>query len=112
MRKATSHVDGLVERGPTFACLGGTGNHDARRGRTRLRVDHDDAYVLGDPLGGGARRIDDTRDGSRDMAYHNWWGENQISLQQALAKCNVDYVSISTDEDYVKSLMRLFRLRN
>ncbi len=60
----------------------------------------------------GERLWVDTSDRRLRMAYHNWWGENQISLQQALAKCNVDYVSISTDEDYVKSLMRLFRLRN
>jgi uncharacterized protein (DUF58 family) len=60
----------------------------------------------------GERLWVDTSDRRLRMAYHNWWGENQISLQQVLAKCNVDYVSISTDEDYVKSLMRLFRLRN
>ncbi|MBP1638872.1 MAG: hypothetical protein H6Q17_455 [Bacteroidetes bacterium] len=60
----------------------------------------------------GERLWVDTSDRRLRMAYHNWWGENQISLQQVLAKCNVDYVSISTDEDYVKSLMRLFKLRN
>lgn len=60
----------------------------------------------------GERLWVDTSDRRLRMAYHNWWGENQISLQQVLAKCNVDYVSISTDEDYVKSLMRLFKLRS
>jgi Uncharacterized conserved protein (some members contain a von Willebrand factor type A (vWA) domain) len=60
----------------------------------------------------GERLWVDTSDRRLRMAYHNWWGENQISLQQVLAKCNVDYVSIGTDEDYVKSLMRLFKLRN
>lgn len=60
----------------------------------------------------GERLWVDTSDRRLRMAYHNWWGENQITLQQVLAKCNVDYVSIGTDEDYVKSLMRLFKLRN
>ncbi|MDP4203988.1 DUF58 domain-containing protein [Paludibacter sp.] len=60
----------------------------------------------------GERLWVDTSDRRLRMAYHNWWGENQISLQQVLAKCNVDSVSISTDEDYVKSLMRLFKLRS
>lgn len=60
----------------------------------------------------GERLWVDTSDRRLRMAYHNWWGENQISLQQVLAKCNVDYVSIGTDEDYVKSLIKLFKLRN
>jgi uncharacterized protein (DUF58 family) len=60
----------------------------------------------------GERLWVDTSDRRLRMAYHNWWGENQISLQQVLAKCHVDSVSISTDEDYVKSLMRLFKLRS
>lgn len=60
----------------------------------------------------GERLWVDTSDRRLRMAYHNWWGENRITLQQVLAKCNVDYVSIGTDEDYVQSLMRLFRLRS
>lgn len=60
----------------------------------------------------GERLWVDTSDRRLRMAYHNWWGENQISLQQVLSKCKVDSVSISTDEDYVKSLMRLFKLRS
>jgi uncharacterized protein (DUF58 family) len=60
----------------------------------------------------GERLWVDTSDRRLRMAYHNWWGENQISLQQVLTKCRVDSVSISTDEDYVKSLMRLFKLRS
>jgi uncharacterized protein (DUF58 family) len=60
----------------------------------------------------GERLWVDTSDRRLRMAYHNWWGENQLSLQQVLAKCNVDYVSISTNEDYVKSLIRLFKLRS
>lgn len=60
----------------------------------------------------GERLWVDTSDRRLRMAYHNWWGENQIMLQQVLAKSHVDFVSISTDQDYVKSLMRLFKLRS
>jgi len=60
----------------------------------------------------GERVWVDTSDRKLRMKYHNWWGENQIAIQQILTRCRVDSVSISTDEDYVKSLMRLFRLRS
>jgi uncharacterized protein (DUF58 family) len=60
----------------------------------------------------GERLWIDTSDRRLRMAYHNWWGENQINLQQVLAKSQVDFVSISTDQDYVKALMRLFKQRS
>lgn len=44
-------------------------------------------------------------------AYDRWWYERQQYLSTEMAKCNVDYVSIATDEDYVKVLMGLFKNR-
>ena len=43
--------------------------------------------------------------------YGKWWYERQLQMNERLNKCNVDLVSIATDEDYVKSLMYLFKKR-
>ena len=40
------------------------------------------------------------------------WTEKQLLLQQTFQKSKIDNVSIDTDEDYVKALIRLFKLRN
>ena len=54
----------------------------------------------------------DSSDKRLRMNVKNSWGESQFKLEQLLAKNGVDHVSISTSEDYVKSLMKLFRLRS
>lgn len=43
--------------------------------------------------------------------YGDWWIKHSGELDRMLKKCGVDYVSINTSEDYVKSLMNLFRKR-
>jgi len=43
--------------------------------------------------------------------YENWWKESSSRLDRIFNKCGVDYVSINTEEDYVKSLMTLFKKR-
>lgn len=43
--------------------------------------------------------------------YEKWWKESCSGLDRTFNKCGVDYVSINTEEDYVKSLMTLFRKR-
>lgn len=45
-------------------------------------------------------------------AHHEWWIRHQGELKDVLTKSNVDSVSVRTDEDYVKSLMNLFRRRS
>lgn len=45
-------------------------------------------------------------------AYKSWWIQNQQKADDAFAKSRVDAVSVATDEDYVKSLMKLFKKRN
>jgi uncharacterized protein (DUF58 family) len=47
----------------------------------------------------------------RDM-YKTAWNNHQTSLNQTFNKCRVDNISIDTNEDYVKSLLKLFRLRS
>ncbi|MBR4337933.1 MAG: DUF58 domain-containing protein [Bacteroidaceae bacterium] len=43
--------------------------------------------------------------------HHAWWMEHQQKLNDTLLKCNVDSISVRTDEDYVKALMALFAKR-
>ena len=44
-------------------------------------------------------------------AYDRWWYERQLTMSERMRKCNVDFTSIATDEDYVKALMALFKRR-
>ena len=43
--------------------------------------------------------------------YKRYWVKRQADLKETFAKSNVDSVSIATDEDFVKSLMGLFKQR-
>lgn len=45
------------------------------------------------------------------LAHHEWWVRYQAWLRQVFTKSNIDSISVRTDEDYVKSLMGLFRRR-
>ena len=45
-------------------------------------------------------------------AHHTWWKERQQALNDTFTKCNVDAVSVRTDQDYVKSLLNLFAKRS
>ena len=44
-------------------------------------------------------------------SYRRYWLTRQSQLQETFAKSNVDSISIATDEDYVKSLLGLFKQR-
>ena len=43
--------------------------------------------------------------------YRNWWINQQTYMQGAFKQSGVDSVSVSTDDDYVKSLLMLFQKR-
>lgn len=45
-------------------------------------------------------------------AYRLWWKNQQDMVQESFKKSRVDFVSVATDQDYVKALMNLFNLRN
>ncbi len=45
-------------------------------------------------------------------AYRNWWIKRQSEMDDTFNKCQVDSVSIRTEDDYVKALMTLFDKRN
>lgn len=44
-------------------------------------------------------------------AYSKWWYDRQQKMHETLQRCRVDSVSITTDEDFVKSLIGLFKKR-
>jgi uncharacterized protein (DUF58 family) len=43
--------------------------------------------------------------------YEKWWNEHIEMLKNTFRRCGVDSSMISTDEDYVKPLMKLFKTR-
>ncbi len=45
-------------------------------------------------------------------AYSHWWKQASAQLNSAFTKTGVDYVNINTKEDYVRSLMNLFKKRS
>lgn len=56
----------------------------------------------------GARVWADTSLASVRNAYAQAWREQQEALENVYTKTGMNHVSIRTDEDYVKALMRLF----
>lgn len=45
------------------------------------------------------------------QAYNKWWYERQLNMNVTMQRCKVEVASVATDEDYVKSLMGLFKKR-
>ncbi len=43
--------------------------------------------------------------------YTDWWLKHMNELDVMFKKCGIDYVSVNTNQDYVKSLMTLFKKR-
>ena len=60
----------------------------------------------------GFEQYIDTGSKKLRMAYSRYWNNRQQSLLETFSKSNVDHISISTGEDYVKSLMILFKKRS
>ncbi|MDR2126070.1 MAG: DUF58 domain-containing protein [Prevotellaceae bacterium] len=59
----------------------------------------------------GKLMIVDTSLKSVRSAYSDTMEKMNDNLNHTLSKCRIDHVSISTDEDYVKPLMQLFKKR-
>lgn len=47
----------------------------------------------------------------RDL-YQNWWNKRQGNMLNSFKKCRVDNISVRTDEDYVRALIALFKMRS
>jgi uncharacterized protein (DUF58 family) len=43
--------------------------------------------------------------------YSDWWKKQDKRLDSLFIKCGVDYTSVNTSEDYIKSLVALFKKR-
>ena len=54
----------------------------------------------------------DTSSAKLRAAHTNYWLHRQAVLGETFAKSKVDWMSVATDEDYVKSMMALFAKRN
>ncbi|HLP05298.1 MAG TPA: DUF58 domain-containing protein [Paludibacter sp.] len=59
----------------------------------------------------GERIWIDTSDKRLRTTYKHAWGQAQLTLQRIFRKSGVDSVSMSTSDDYVRALMRLFKMR-
>ena len=60
----------------------------------------------------GYEQYVDTSSKKLRLAYNKYWLTRQAQLQDTFNKSNVDSVSIATNEDFVKSLLLLFKKRN
>ena len=59
----------------------------------------------------GDERWIDTSSKSVRRTYDRWWYQRQQEMAERLRAANVDFASIASDENYVKSLMGLFKNR-
>ncbi len=60
----------------------------------------------------GFEQCIDTSSKRLRQAYQRYWMSRQAELQETFNKSNVDNVSIATNEDFVKSLLMLFKQRS
>lgn len=60
----------------------------------------------------GDTRWIDTSSKRVRTAYGKWWYDRQQRMSETLKSCRVDFASVSTDEDYVKALLGLFKNRH
>ena len=54
----------------------------------------------------------DTSSKKLRRAHTAYWMKRQEELKESFTKSNVDNVSIATNDDYVKQLLMLFRMRS
>ena len=45
-------------------------------------------------------------------AHARYWKEREAILRETFSQANVDWMSVATDEDFVKAMMTLFSSRN
>jgi uncharacterized protein (DUF58 family) len=60
----------------------------------------------------GHEQYVDTGSKSLRQAYSRFWQRRQQDLKETFTRCNVDSVTIATNEDYVKQLLGLFKQRS
>ncbi len=65
---------------------------------------------VNDPETGQEQWIDTSSKKVRAI-YRNWWNNQQAEMNVAFKQSGVDSISVSTDDDYVRSLLMLFKKR-
>lgn len=63
-----------------------------------------------DPESGKEMWVDTSSQKVRNR-YRSWWENRQAEMKNTFRQSHVDSVSVSTDDDYVKSLLQLFQQR-
>ena len=53
----------------------------------------------------------DTASAQARSSYNEWWRKHKIYLDEMFRRSGTDYASISTNQDYVKPLVNLFKIR-
>ncbi|MCH5247124.1 MAG: DUF58 domain-containing protein [Muribaculaceae bacterium] len=53
----------------------------------------------------------DTSMAKTRKAYNKWWYDRQTRMMEQLKRNGIDFTSVATDDDFVKSLMSLFKRR-
>lgn len=120
-------TDALKKRCTTFLISDFIDEHDYSKALTVARNRHDvialQVYDRRDSqmpdvglmrvsdLETGSERWIDTSLGSVRRAYNKWWYERQQAMTDIMHRNRIDSVSVSTDEDYVKALMTMFKQR-
>jgi uncharacterized protein (DUF58 family) len=59
----------------------------------------------------GAEKWIDTSSRQVRKEYSDWWNAHMTNVRNRFQKCGVDFTVLSTKEDYVKPLMKLFESR-
>ena len=53
----------------------------------------------------------DSSSSKTQKLYSDWWMKHIVKLDTLFKRCGVDYTTVNTKEDYVRSLMNLFKKR-
>jgi hypothetical protein len=59
----------------------------------------------------GAEKWIDTSSKYLRMSYGDWWNGHIEALKNRFKRCGVDFTELSTSDDYVKPLIKLFESR-
>ena len=60
----------------------------------------------------GKEQYIDTSSKALRKAHANYWQERMATLKHGFAKSSVDFVSVATNEDFVKALRLMFAMRS
>ncbi len=121
------HTDAIKKRCTTFLISDFIDNSDYSKSLIVAKNRHDligiqiydqrDAhlpnvgYIRVQDLENGLKKWIDTSSKKVRQTFSRSWYERQQKMNDILNRNNVDYVSIATNEDYIKALMGLFKKR-